>query len=175
MILAGFILSSCAPVLREDVMKAGDINVNLSDMVREPAHYKGKLFILGGIIADTKLSDRGSVIEALYVPVNSRGYLKSETPGGRFKAILPRDKGELDPLVFKKDREITLAGVFMGTSVEKTGKSQYTYPLFEIRDIYLWDDTRYYYYYYEPYPYNYYRYPYWWYDPQWGRYPPYWR
>jgi hypothetical protein len=52
---------------------------------------------------------------------------------------------------------------------------EYVYPVFEIRQVYLWDEARDYYYYYPPYYYPYYNhYPYS-YD-RWGRpYPsPYW-
>jgi hypothetical protein len=49
---------------------------------------------------------------------------------------------------------------------------EYSYPVFEIEQIYLWDERKEYYY--PVYPY-YYPYPYWWYDPWWRPYPgPYW-
>ena len=131
--------------------------------------YKGKLFILGGIIAETRFSEKGSQIEALSVPVDSLGYLQgSDHTQGRFLAVYPRSKGLLDPMVFKQGREITLAGEFVEVRKGKIDEMEYVYPVFEIREIYLWDEHRDYYYsnYYYPYydpwgwPYGGYGYPY---------------
>ncbi len=162
------LLSACAPVLREDLMKRGIFDAQLPEIKQHPESYKGKLFILGGIIVKTTITSSGSLIEAIYVPVNSRGYLKDI--GGanwRFLAIYP-GKEILDPMIFREKREITLAGEFIGTRSGKIGEMDYIYPFFEIKEIYLWEEEKdYYRMYYPPgyYPY----YPYWWYDP-WRRY-----
>ncbi|MEW6601792.1 MAG: Slp family lipoprotein, partial [Nitrospirota bacterium] len=63
----------------------------------------------------------------------------------------------------------TLAGEFIDMRKGKIGEMDYVYPLFEIKEIYLWEELkeRDYYYYYlpPPYPYWYYgRQPY---DPRW--------
>ncbi len=164
-------LCSCAPVLHEEYMKAGLIDVPLSDMRENPEFYKRKLFILGGIIVNTKITEKGSLIEALYIPVNSKGYLReSGRSRGRFLAIYPKDSGLLDPVIYRKGKEITVAGEFIETRKGRIDEMEYTYPVFEIKEIYLWAERREYYYY--PY-YPPYYYPYWWYD-QWWRPYPYW-
>jgi len=174
-------LSSCAPVLRQDIMDKAVREFSLSDLRTNPDPYKGKLFVLGGSIANTKITAAGSQIEALYVPVDSKGYLEDVEPSstdGRFLAILPKGKGTLDPLIYRKGRDITVAGDFLGTQSGKIDEAEYIYPVFEIVQIYLWKEREYYPYYY-PYPY-YYSYPYWGYypwrpwGPWWGYYPPYW-
>jgi outer membrane lipoprotein len=174
--LSGLILISCAPVLREDLMKSGAINFQLSDLKENPVHNKGKLFILGGIIVKTTITKEGSLVEALYVHVDSRGYLG--TPGtkdGRFLALY-RGKELLDPVIYKEKREVTIAGEFIELRKGMIGEMEYTYPLFEIKEIYLWPEYKesdYYnpYYYYPPpyypyyrygYPYNYPYGPWWW-------------
>ncbi|MDH5203514.1 MAG: Slp family lipoprotein [Nitrospirota bacterium] len=163
------ILFSCAPVLREEIMKIASRDVPISDMRKNPIFYSGKLFILGGLIVNTKLTERGSLIEAVYVPVDSRGYLKDvESLNGRFLAIFPKEKGILDPLIYRKGREITLAGAFIETRTGKIDEMEYTYPVFEIKELYLWEER----YYITPaYPLWYHYYPYWWYDSWWGFYP----
>jgi outer membrane lipoprotein len=165
-ILVSLILSSCAPVLRYDLMKTGIRDIRLSEMKENPAQYRGKLLILGGIIINTTVTKEGSLIEAVYVPVDSRGYLKGvRVSDGRFLAIF-RGRELLDPVIFREKKEITLAGVFVGTRIGKIGEMEYIYPLFEIEEIYLWGEKR------EQY------YPYWWYDPWWHEfwwYDPWWR
>ncbi len=173
------ILFACAPVLRQDVMERASREFSLSDMRNNPDTYKGRLFILGGSIVDTKVTQKGSQIEALYIPVDSRGYLQDEEISeGRFFAIFPRERGTLDPLIYRKGRFITLAGEFTGISQGKIDEIEYDYPVFEIIEIYLWKETREYYpgYYYPGYYYPYsYPYPYWWYDPWWRPWGPWWR
>jgi outer membrane lipoprotein len=60
----------------------------------------------------------------------------------------------LDPIVYRKGREITLAAEFLETKKGKIDDMEYIYPVFEIRQIYLWDEMRHYY------NYPYYNYPY---------------
>jgi len=164
-------LGGCAPVLHRETMKAGILNAPLAQLRQNPDAFKGKVYILGGLIVETKFMEKGSQIEALSVHVDSYGYLMDEGhTGGRFLAVYPRDKGLLDPLVFKKSREITLAGEFIETRTGKIDEMEYVYPVFEIKEIYLWDERKEYYLYpstpyYYPYPYG------WYYDPWWKRYP----
>jgi len=173
--LSTIILSSCAPVLRQEIMEKATRDFSLSDMRNNPDIYKGRLFILGGSIINTKITEHGSEIEAIYVPVDSRGYLKDVEPSnGRFLAIYPKERGILDPIIYCKGRNITLAGEFIETHSGKIDEAQYTYPVFKIVEIYLWQEKRDYYpgYYYPgyyPYPYPY------WYDPWWGPWGPWWR
>jgi len=172
------VLTACAPVLDRGLMERGAREFQLFHLVETPEVFKDHLFILGGVIVETKLTEMGSQIEALFIPVNASGYLKDTSQyQGRFLAVYSRSKGILDPLVFKKGREITLAGDFMGVRKGKIDQMEYAYPVFEIRQIYLheeyqnypyaWPYYPYYYPYYSPY---YYRSSFM-YDP-WGRYYP---
>ncbi len=165
------VLFACSPVLNRELMDQGARDVPFSRLRETPEAYKGKLFILGGLIVETRLIEKGSQIEALSVPVDSHGYLKDTgRSNGRFLAVYPRSKGLLDPLVYKRGREITLAGEFVEARKGKIDEMEYVYPVFEIREVYLWEVQRdyywpaYYYPYYDPF---YYRSPFL-YDP-WGR------
>jgi outer membrane lipoprotein len=71
-----------------------------------------------------------------------------------------------------------VAGVLRGTRRQPLDGTEYTYPVLEVIEIYLWkkeEPYRYYEpYYYDPFyydPYLRYRrpYPYWWHDPWWYR------
>jgi outer membrane lipoprotein len=169
-------LISCAPVLRQEVIEKAIVDVQFSSIRQHPDLYKGKVFILGGLIVSTKLTEKGSLIEAVYIPADTRGYLKDVRPtNGRFMAIYPKDIGILDPFIYKEGREITIAGEFIETQTGRIGEMEYTYPVFEIKEIYLWEEKKvhyltpayppsYYYPYPSPYPY--------WYDPWWRDYYP---
>ena len=164
-------LFSCSPVLSKDIMKQGDITADLSDIKLKPSAHTGKLYIFGGIIVKTTAEQDGSLLEAVFVPVDSRGYLKSfDLAHSRFFAIY-RGDGILDPLIYEEKREITLAGEFIEMRDGKIGKMEFSFPFFELKEIYLWKELRDRdYYYYAPPPYPYY-YPYYYrhrmYDPWW--------
>jgi outer membrane lipoprotein len=168
---ASLLLVSCAPVLNRELMREGQRNASFDELRSNPEAYKGKLYILGGLIVETRFTARGSQIEVLSVPVDSYGYLaEHERSGGRFLAVYPRSKTLLDPIVYTKGREVTLAGEFREIRTGKIDDMEYAYPVFEIRQIHLFEEQQYYNRY--PYP-NYPSYPYpYWYNPYWGPWPP---
>ncbi len=153
------LLFSCAPVLRKDIMDQAVRNVSLSDIKRKPEVYKGKLFVFGGVIVNTRVTAEGSLIEALYATVDSRGYLKTVRQSeGRFLALFPKENGILDPVIFRKGREVTIAAELAGTREGKMDEMVYVYPFFRIRELYLWEERSEYnyppYYYYDPFYYD---------------------
>lgn len=164
------ILFSCAPVLDRNLMNQGQRNPSLNELRTNPDAYKGKLYILGGVVVDARFTQNGSQIEVLSKPVDSYGSLKdTQQSMGRFLAIYPKEKGLLDPVIYKKGRDVTLAGEFIETRKSKIDDYEYVYPVFEIRQIYLWEEQQYYNAY--PYPYypSYYYDPFW--NPYWGPWP----
>lgn len=174
MILIGVLtvlITSCAPVLKGDYIKEAIHGLPVSEIKETPSFYRGRLFLLGGIIVETRLTGEGTQIEAVYVPVDSMGYLKEiKKDSGRFLALYPGEEGFLDPLIYRRGREITVAGEFIELKKGRIDGMEYTYPFFKIRDIYLWEERKAYY----MVPPPDWHYPYWW-DYPWWRYrlPPY--
>jgi outer membrane lipoprotein len=143
--IAAMLLAGCSPVLNREYMQEGAREFQLLHLVETPEVFKDHLFILGGLIVETKLIEKGSQIEALYMPVNARGYLQDDQGyQGRFLALYPKSLGLLDPMLYKKGREITLAADFLELRKGKIDDMEYTYPVFVIRQIYLWEENRYY-------------------------------
>ncbi len=132
-ILMIFLLVSCAPVLRQEIMESALRNIPPSEIKQNPELYYGKLIVMGGIVADTKMTPDGSLIEAMYIPVDNRGYLTGiDTSHQRYLALFPKESGMLDPLIFKRGREITFAGEFIKLKEGKIDDLVYTYPFFKI-------------------------------------------
>ncbi|HMK43252.1 MAG TPA: Slp family lipoprotein, partial [Dissulfurispiraceae bacterium] len=152
-----FLISGCAPVLSAKVMDQASINVPLGEMRAAPEAYRGQLFAFGGTIASVKQTVAGSLMELAYASVNSRGYLQNNLSGVRVLAFYPAEYGILDPVVFAKERKVTVAGTFDGLQEGKIEQMDYAFPFFQIREIYLWplEPQRVYYY-----------------DPYWPGYPP---
>jgi outer membrane lipoprotein len=149
------------------LLKEGSRDVSFDALRRDPGRFEGKLFVLGGVIVKTRLTQTGSEIEGLAVPVDRYGYFKdSGRSEGRFIAVLPMEERLLDPEVFSSGRRVTFAGEFTGLRKAKIDEMEYVYPVFRIRDIHLWQRERVYYpYYYDPW---FSPYPYYFRDPWWS-------
>ena len=178
LIITAVLFSGCTPVLDRQLMKEGAREFQLGHLTETPEAFKDKLFVLGGVIAETRLVEQGSQIEALFVPVNAYGDLMDlERVQGRFLAVYPRSRGILDPMIYSKGRLVTLAGTFIEARKGKIDELEYLYPVFEVRQVHLWEEyPQYPYGYGWPYPYYYpsyylyYRMPYP-YDPWYRPYP----
>ncbi len=141
--LTAVLLISCTPVIRKDLSSNAFFNFPLSNVTEDPGFYKGKTLMFGGVIVKTTLTKEGSLVEALYVPVDSNGYHKGlNDSAGRFLALFPGSKKILDPMIFKNEREITIAGEFVGTRKGIIDEVEYTYPFFKIIELYLWEERR---------------------------------
>ncbi len=149
-------------------MREGARDVSFDQLRENPGQYKGRLYIFGGIIVKAKFTKAGSQIEAVHVPVDRYGYFRERgVSEGRFLAVLRGDGQLLDPEVYSRGRRVTLAAEFIETQKGMIDEMEYSYPLFRIRQIYLWpNEGAYYYapYYYDPwfYPYPYYYWGPWW-------------
>ncbi len=163
-------VTACASVLNRTYMREGLRTVSFDELRKSPDQFKGTLYILGGIIVNSKFTEAGSQIEAVHVPVDGEGYfLEKGRSEGRFFAVLPGDRKQLDPAIFRRGRRITLAAAFIGTRQGKIDEMEYVYPVFEIKQIYLWPNVRYLPppYYYDPW---FYPYPYYYWEPWWSFY-----
>jgi len=166
-------LFSCAPaVLNKNYLDEGSRELSFEAFREQMDQYKGKLFILGGVIVRTKLTNTGAIIEALHVPVDGSGYFQDAGRSeGRYLATLPKGAPMPDPAIYAKGRRVTLAAEFIGIRKGRIDEMEYAYPVFQIRQLYLWPRERLNYY---PPPYLYdpwfYPYPYFYQHP-WWRHP----
>lgn len=113
----------------------------MAQLAQNPQLYKGKLFILGGAIVSVTLTEAGSLIEVLYIPVDSAGHLKQWQPTAeRYLAFFPKELGVLDPVLYRFGRMVTLAGEYTDARPGRIGEMEYTFPYFVIRQIYLWKE-----------------------------------
>ncbi|MCO6427326.1 Slp family lipoprotein [Nitrosomonas communis] len=127
--------------------------------------YKDTPLRWGGVIIDVENEKDFTLVQVLFYPLDYKGYpqLNKESEG-RF---VIESSEFLDPAVYAKDSEITVAGTLKGDIERTIGNKIIRVPLISATAIYLWPkDYRYYYYgpgrySYPPYPYSgyYYGYP----------------
>lgn len=168
-----FLLPGCVYVISRDVRREVTPDLSFKEVIKDPDAHKGKIVLWGGTIIDSKNLKEGTQIVVLQKDLNSWGRPKeSDKSQGRFIIL---DPGYLDTAIYRKKREITVAGEITGQKVLPIDEIDYTYPVLFPREIHLWkEETK------AEYPYPYWPYPWWWdypFYPYWPypRYRPWYR
>ncbi|WP_367359613.1 Slp family lipoprotein [Syntrophus buswellii] len=167
LILALFSLilaTACAP-FPQNLMRDAQLAVSVSDVQKEPDRYRGEVVIWGGVVIDALNRRDETVLKVMQTDLDfqKRPTNTARSPG-RF---LVRCKGFLDPYIYSKGREITIAGVIIGKEEQNIGEILYAYPVLEAQEIRLWEERQDPQYWGPPYgwgyPYPWWPgYPYWW-------------
>jgi outer membrane lipoprotein len=93
----------------------------------------------GGRIVSVENKQDASEIEVIFFPAGLNGKPRTgEESEGRFKAIVP---GFVDPLVFEKDRLITIVGNVSEPATGIIGEQAYTYPTLNAVGYYMWKQS----------------------------------
>jgi outer membrane lipoprotein len=135
-----FLLSGCAHVISKGVLQEVDASVSFAQVSKDPEAYTGKTVLFGGDVIETQnLSDKTLVV-VLQRPLGSRGEPSAgDVSEGRFIITTP---GFLDPAIYSSGRKLTAAGTVTGKEVRPLGEIQYTYPIIEKRELYLWPEEK---------------------------------
>ncbi|MDE2366041.1 MAG: Slp family lipoprotein [Betaproteobacteria bacterium] len=165
-------LSACAG-LPSAVKNVPVKDVSYSEASQNPNSYKNTAVRWGGVIIDVDNEENFTLVQVLSYPLNYSGRPQLTKPSeGRF---VIKSSEFLDPAVYAKDREITVAGALEGDIQRMIGKKTVRLPLLSSTAIYLWpvyqNNPGYGGYGFSPfYGYGYYGSPYYW----GGYYRPYW-
>jgi outer membrane lipoprotein len=133
-------ISACAtsPIAKHYRLEAKADNLPFPVALQNPDAHIGNTVVWGGTIIKTNNLKKGSRIVVLETPL---GYetrpIESRFSKGRFIA---ESSNFLDPELYKKGREITVAGVIAGKKILPIGDTRYTYPVILIKQIYLWEE-----------------------------------
>jgi outer membrane lipoprotein len=112
----------------------------------DPNSYKGTLVRWGGVIIDVENEENETLVQVLSYPLDYTGRPQlTKQSEGRF---VVKSAEFLDPAVYKKDREITVAGELEGDIDHQIGKKTVRLPLLSSTAIYMWPI-------YQAYPYGY--------------------
>jgi outer membrane lipoprotein len=165
LLLVGSLGCASYPISKQyQAMASKDVNFGM--VLANPEAYKGAVVIWGGRIVETTNTPQGSEIIVLETPLN--GWEEPSSPEyspGRFVA---KSSSFLDPAIYKPGKKITIAGQVTGGEEKPLGTTAYTYPIVDIKQLYLWPAPKIYAY--EPVDY----WP-WWMDTGWVQNPDYWR
>ena len=129
------LLFACAPISRQSLRDV-DSTISFQALLKDPEKYKGKLVLLGGQIMATTVGQGETWVEVLQHPLNWRQ--KPEDPDVSYGRFLLRFKDLRDPAVYTKGRMITVLGEVQGQRIMPFQKIEYTYPVLDPREFYLW-------------------------------------
>jgi len=123
------IFTAGCSVIPKDIRRQADRSITIPMVQTTPDAFKGSKVIWGGIILSSKnLADK-TVIEALQTPLDRTDrVINEEQSKGRF---LIESKTYLDTYLYKQGKEITVAGIIRGITVQKIGEMDYAYPVLE--------------------------------------------
>ncbi|CAL1241143.1 Slp family lipoprotein [Candidatus Methylocalor cossyra] len=174
-LLIPILMVGCASSpISKPLRQATEKQPSFAEINARPDAFKGRMVRLGGVIVQTLNKPKVSEVEVLQKPLQKYDDRPQDTDAslGRF---LVRCPGFLDPAVYAKGREVTVAGEVEGRETRPLDQIQYTYPVIGCKQIYLWPQQPAVAYAYPPY---YWSYPWWggWpgYYPYWYPYWPYW-
>ena len=162
--LVACLSTGCSHALSPAVRQQVDSTLSLAQLRTAPETYKDRIMMLGGDILSTRNLAEGTLIEVLHKPLDGTDRPRAtDYTDGRFMVLC---EGYLEPAIYSKGRQITLAGRVLGTRTDTVGEVAYVYPLFACLEVHLWPprpnlpDYR------TIYPYGYW-WP--WHHPFWGR------
>ncbi len=133
-------IQGCTYAISPTMVDQADRTLTFRQLQADPDTFKGKIIILGGIIAQTNSAKQGTMLEIVEKPLDYWGKPKrTDETGGRFLVI---HSGYLDPLIFAPDREITVAAEIEGTRSKALGEIEYSYPVVVSKELKLWPRER---------------------------------
>jgi len=134
------LIQSCTYAISPEIADQADRTLSFRQLQADPDTFKGKIIILGGIIAQTSSIEQGTMIEIVEKPLDYWGKPKrTENTEGRFLVL---HIGVLDPIIFSPGREITVAAEIEGTRSKALEGIEYSYPVVISRELKLWERER---------------------------------
>ncbi len=141
------LLSACVG-LPSAIEKAPAVQLSYDQVIRDISSYIGVPVRWGGIVVDVENEKHFSLVQVVFYPLDYSGRPQLYKLGeGRFVVKSPEF---LDPAVYSKDKEITVAGIIDGNIEQTVGKRVIQVPLLSVTAIHLWPsypnyyDNRYY-------------------------------
>jgi len=136
LVCIALLVAGCARVISQKALKEVDQGLSFGQLLENPEAYKGKTMLLGGNIIETQNLSERTLIVVLQRPLGFRKKPSGEDVSrGRFILYAP---GFLDPAIYRHGRKITVVGSVVGKEIRPLGEIEYSYPVIEKKELYLW-------------------------------------
>ncbi len=111
-------------------------DISYAQAIQNIAGYRNAPVRWGGIIVDVENEQNFSLVQVLYYPLSSDGRPQTNKQNeGRFVIKTPEF---LDPAVYARNTEITVAGILAGDLERAIGKKVMRLPLISPTTLHLW-------------------------------------
>lgn len=129
-------LCACATAVPEAIREPAPGNITVAQAQQGGQRLVGSRVRWGGTIAGVENRAAETWLEIVDRPLDSNGRPReTDQTGGRF---LARVAGFLDPAIYAKGRDVTVAGV-LAAPVERTiGEYPYAFPVVKSQQLQLW-------------------------------------
>jgi len=131
------LLSGCSYAISPEMAGQADKTISFEMLRADHEAFKGRILILGGMIAQINTTKQGTVIEVVQKSLDYWGKPeRTNKSGGRFLVL---HAGYLDALVYAPGRSVTVAAEVEGTRQKALGEIEYSYPVLIGRELKLWE------------------------------------
>jgi outer membrane lipoprotein len=130
-------LSACAtsPGFRLEQI---DYNLTPKNVLQVDEQARGHQVLWGGTILSSKNFTDHTRLEVLAYPLDKEGRISTDAePLGRFYAL---HSGYLETAEYSKNRWLSLTGTYIGLENGKVGSADYTFPVVNVKQTYLWTE-----------------------------------
>ena len=135
-----FFFLGCAHPIPHDILESLDPDIKFEPLANDPKLFLGKRVLLGGVIVVTRNIKHGTELEIVQKNIGPFGNLEAgDYSGGRFLFF---SKGYLEPEIYASERKIIGVGKVTGQKLGKVGDYSYNFPVIEVEELHLLDDTK---------------------------------
>ncbi len=128
-----FIITACTHWISESSLAMADRSITFNQLRENPDAFRGKLVLLGGIVAAVTHSREETRLEVVEYRLDSRELPDQVVPSrGRFLATT---HDLLDPVKYKPGALVTMMGEVTGRRLQQLEGKEYAYPVIAIREI----------------------------------------
>ncbi len=138
MLATTLLVQGCTYAISPELADKADQTISFEQLLADPDLYKGKILILGGVIAGIAAAKpRGTLIGAVQRTLDYWGKpIRTAKTGGRFLLYHP---STLDAFIYSPGREITVAAEVAGTKLDILGDKEFADPVLVIKEIKVWE------------------------------------
>ena len=139
LVVVGILGMGCGRTVSPSVRQQAQPPIPFRDLHANPEAFTGRTVILGGEILNTQNTENHTFVEVLQKPLDRSDAPRfTDKTAGRFMA---RCDTYLDPAIYAKDRQVTIAGQVLGRHTGQVGETEYVYPLMSCIETHLWPHT----------------------------------
>jgi len=137
LLLPCLLLGACTS-LPQAMKDARVVDISYAQASQNIDSYKDAPVRWGGVIIDVENEENISLVQALFYPLNYLGRPKLDGPHGKFFVI--KSTEFLDPVIYTKNKEITVVGTLNGGIERTVGKKVIQVPLLLSTATHLWTE-----------------------------------